>query len=36
MARAVTEVVEDELPHRGVGNLRVSRIGRPWTAVGVV
>jgi hypothetical protein len=33
MARAVTEVVEDELPHRGVGNLGVHRARRPRTAV---
>jgi hypothetical protein len=33
MARAVTEVVEDELLHRGVGNLGVPGTGRPRTAV---
>ena len=31
-----TEVVDDELPHRGVGNLRVPRIRRPLAAVDLV
>jgi hypothetical protein len=33
MARAITEIVEDELPHLGAGNLRVSRVGGPRAAV---